>query len=313
MSVNESQGLEIKDLRDSWGKTRRACVPELEDVIYEALPVLDHGFVRVIDYMGDDSAIVQAARVSYGRGTKKANEDRGLIRYLMRHWHTTPFEMCEIKLHVKLPIFVARQWVRHRTANINEYSARYSILDKEFYVPSPDVLAAQSSVNMQGRGDMLSGEEAQNVLNLIKEDSERSYQHYMEMMNLDEETDQKIDMNRKGLTRELARMNLPVNYYTQWYWKIDLNNLLHFLRLRADSHAQFEIQEYARVILDIVKKWVPHTYEAFLNYRLNSASLSYEALNVVKKMISGEKVDISDTALSKREWEELCVILDKKS
>lgn len=311
MAVNQIQDQEIKNIRESWTQTRRATVPELEDILYEALPVLDHGFVRVVDYMGDDSAIVQAARVSYGRGTKKANEDRGLIRYLMRHWHTTPFEMCEIKLHVKLPIFVARQWVRHRTANINEYSARYSILDKEFYVPKPEVLAAQSSVNMQGRGEILSGKEAERVLDLIKTDSERSYQHYMEMMNLDDETDQKIDENRKGLTRELARMNLPVNYYTQWYWKVDLNNLLHFLRLRADSHAQFEIQEYARVILDVVKKWVPHTYEAFLNYRFNSVSLSNEALQVVKRMIAGEKIDIADTGLSKREWEELQVILNK--
>lgn len=311
MAVNQIQDQEIKNIRESWAKTRRATVDELEDILYEALPVLDHGFIRVVDYMGDDSAIVQAARVSYGRGTKKANEDRGLIRYLMRHWHTTPFEMCEIKLHVKLPIFVARQWVRHRTANINEYSARYSILDKEFYVPKPEVLAAQSSVNMQGRGEVLSGKEAERVLDLIKTDSERSYQHYMEMMNLDEYTDQKIDENRKGLTRELARMNLPVNYYTQWYWKVDLNNLLHFLRLRADSHAQFEIQEYARVILDVVKKWVPHTYEAFLNYRFNSVSLSDEAMQVVKRMIAGEKVDIADTGLSKREWEELQAVLNK--
>jgi len=309
MPVNDTQFAEIQSLREEKSLTRRACVPALEEVLYEALPVLDHGFVRVVDYMGDDSAIVQAARVSYGRGTKKLSEDRGLIRYLMRHWHTTPFEMCEIKLHIKLPIFVARQWVRHRTANINEYSARYSILDKEFYVPKHEALATQSSVNMQGRGSCLTGEEAERVLHLIKSDSEAAYEHYMEMMNISEHSDQPLDPNRLGLTRELARMNLPVNYYTQWYWKIDLNNLLHFLRLRADSHAQYEIQEYSNVILDVVKKWVPHTYEAFLNYRFNSASLSNEALQIVKKMIAGEKVSMEQSGLSKREWEELQLIL----
>jgi len=311
MSVNETQNAEIKNLRESWGQTRRVCVPALEEVLYEALPVLDHGFVRVVDYMGDDAAIVQAARVSYGRGTKKATEDRGLIRYLMRHWHTTPFEMCELKLHVKLPIFVARQWVRHRTANINEYSARYSILDREFYVPSPAALATQSSVNMQGRGSTLTGEEAERVLELIKSDSQKSYDHYMEMMNLDENSDQPLDPNRQGLTRELARMNLPVNYYTQWYWKIDLNNLLHFLRLRADSHAQYEIQEYARVILEVVERWVPYTYEAFLNYRFNAASLSHQSLQVVKRMLAGEKIGLEESGLSKREWDELQIVLNK--
>lgn len=311
MSVNEAQVAEIKSLRESKNETRRACVPELEEILYDAIPVLDHGFVRVVDYMGDDAAIVQAARVSYGRGTKKSTEDRGLIRYLMRHWHTTPFEMCELKLHVKLPIFVARQWVRHRTANINEYSARYSILDREFYVPSHAQLATQSSVNMQGRGDVLSGEEAERVLQLIKTDSQQSYDHYMEMMNVDENSDKPLDPERLGLTRELARMTLPVNYYTQWYWKIDLNNLLHFLRLRADSHAQYEIQEYAKVILDIVKKWVPHTYEAFLSYRFNATSLSYESLQVVKRLLRGEKIGIEESGLSKREWDELQIVLNK--
>jgi thymidylate synthase (FAD) len=305
MSTNEAQLTEINELRKEWGKTRRACVPELEEILYEPLQVLDHGFVRVVDYMGDDSAIVQAARVSYGRGTKKSNEDRGLIRYLMRHWHTTPFEMCEIKLHVKLPIFVARQWVRHRTANINEYSARYSILDKEFYLPSPSALAAQSNLNMQGRGSVLTGEEAERVLHLLKTDSQQSYQHYMEMLNLDEGSDQPLNPSRQGLARELARMNLPVNYYTQWYWKIDLNNLLHFLRLRADSHAQYEIRVYADIILDIVKRWVPHTYEAFLSYRFNSASLSKEAMDVIKRMLAGEQITQETSNLTKREWDEL--------
>ena len=195
--------------------------------------MLDHGFVRVIDYMGDDAAIVQAARVSYGRGTRRVSEDAGLIRYLMRHRHSTPFEMCEIKYHVKLPIFVARQWIRHRTANVNEYSARYSILDREFYLPAPEHLAAQSAVNRQGRGDVLAGDEAAQVLDLLREDATRSYDHYAEMLNEDEQGAPR-DPARQGLARELARMNLTLNTYTQWYWKIDLHNLLHFLSLRAD-------------------------------------------------------------------------------
>ena len=165
-------------------ETRRVTVPALEESLYKPFKVLDHGFIRIVDYMGDDNAVVQAARVSYGTGTKQVREDRGLIRYLMRHRHTTPFEMCEIKLHVKLPIFVARQWVRHRTANINEYSARYSYLDKEFYVPEPEHLATQSSTNRQGRGAVLEGQEAAKVLQILREDASRSHDHYVEMMNL---------------------------------------------------------------------------------------------------------------------------------
>src|SRR5207248_5548369 len=185
-------------------ETRRATVPALEAILYEPLPVLDHGFVRVVDYMGDDAAIVQAARVSYGRGTRKVSEDRGLINYLMRHRHTTPFEMCEIKYHVKLPIFVARQWIRHRTANVNEYSARYSILDNEFYSPAPEQLAAQATTNRQGRGDVLEGESARRVLDLLREDSERAYAGYAAMLNEDE-TGAPVDPNWPGLARELAR------------------------------------------------------------------------------------------------------------
>lgn len=305
MSLKQEQINEIQDLRNDTKSTLRATVPDLEEILYQPIPVLDHGFIRVIDYMGDDAAIVQAARVSYGRGTKKLNEDKGLINYLMRHWHTTPFEMCEIKLHIKLPIFIARQWIRHRTANVNEYSARYSILDKEFYLPSLENLGAQSTNNRQGRGNTLSTEEAEHVLSILKQDAERCYSHYMEMMNINDENDQILDPNRSGLTRELARMNLTLNYYTQWYWKIDLHNLLHFVRLRADIHAQYEIREYTNALLDVIKKWVPFTHEAFLNHRLNSVTLSHDALQIVKKMISGEVVTQENSGVSKREWEEL--------
>ena len=225
-------------------ETGRVTVPMLEENLYKPFTVLDHGFVRIIDYMGDDNAVVQAARVSYGAGTKRVREDRGLIRYLMRHRHTTPFEMCEIKFHVKLPIFVARQWVRHRTANINEYSARYSYLDKEFYVPQPENLATQSSTNRQGRGSVLEGAEASKVLQILRQDASRSHDHYVEMMNEDE-AGTVLNESQKGLARELARMNLTLNFYTQWYWKVNLHNLMHFLSLRADLHAQYEIRAYA--------------------------------------------------------------------
>lgn len=301
MSINQEHQQEISNLKEHWHKTRRVTVPSLEEVLYDALPVLDHGFVRVIDYMGDDSAIVQAARVSYGKGTKKVNEDQGLINYLMRHRHTTPFEMCEIKFHIKLPIFVARQWIRHRTANVNEYSARYSILDKEFYIPKPEHLASQSISNRQGRGDVLQGKEADQVMKLLKEDSEAVYEHYEEMLNQDAQGTV-LDTSKKGLARELARMNLTLNFYTQWYWKVDLHNLLHFLSLRADSHAQYEIREYADVMLDIVKQWVPITYDAFMNYRMHGVHLSSSATKVLKRMIKGEKITQETSGLTKREW-----------
>lgn len=290
--------------------TKRATVTAMEEILYQPFKVLDHGFVRVVDYMGDDSAIVQAARVSYGKGTKKTSEDKALINYLMRHWHTTPFEMCELKLHVKLPIFIARQWIRHRTANVNEYSARYSILDKEFYIPDPINLAAQSQSNRQGRGEILTGMEANSVLNILKQDAENSYRHYMQMMNLEEESAQPANPDHKGLTRELARINLGTNFYTQWYWKVDLHNLMHFLRLRADPHAQYEIREYADVILKIVEKWVPNAYEAFLDYRLNAVNLSSKAVAVLKRKLAGEQVTQENSGMSKREWDEMLVIWD---
>jgi len=334
--------IEIEQQRSEHYETRRATVQAVEGILYQPFKILDEGFVRVIDYMGDDSAIVQAARVSYGKGTRKVSDDRALIRYLMRHRHSTPFEMCEIKLHVKLPIFVARQWVRHRTANINEYSARYSILDKEFYVPDAQYLeslkeellvqkneeegqkdlfgaqasatqknlkgtAAQSTTNKQGREHILSHEEAEEVLRTIKNHSEASYRRYTDLLN--EEGGKKIDEAKMGLARELARMVLPTNFYTQWYWKIDLHNLLHFLSLRADPHAQYEIRVYAECIADIVKKWVPIAAQAFDDYHRGGIHLSAAGLEVVRRRLAGEDITQAQSGLSKREWTELMQML----
>ena len=310
MPLTDQQADEIAAARTQRTPTARPTVAALEALLYQVTPVLDHGFIRVIDYMGDDGAIVQAARVSYGRGTRRVSEDAGLIRYLMRHRHSTPFEMCEIKYHVKLPIFVARQWIRHRTANVNEYSARYSILDREFYIPSPDHLAAQSTVNRQGRGDVLAGDEAAHVLGLLRDDAARSYDHYAEMLNEDE-TGAPRDPSRRGLARELARMNLTLNTYTQWYWKIDLYNLLHFLSLRADAHAQYEIRAYAEAMLQTVEAWVPVACKAFRDYRLGAVTLSAPMLGVVRRMLAGESVALEGSGLNRREWAELMAALDR--
>lgn len=330
MSITPEQQAEIDALREERHETRRATVPAVEEILYEALPVLDHGFVRVVDYMGDDAAIVQAARVSYGRGTKRTRDDQGLINYLMRNAHTSPFEMCEIKLHVKLPIFVARQWIRHRMANVNEYSARYSVLDREFYVPEGEQLATQSATNNQGRGQISAGEqlalgsvpgpqaepqqgsrrrtvrertadvqraratqeEAQRVQGSMTTDAQRSFDQYDSLLTA-------------GFARELARIGLPLSTYTQWYWKTDLHNLLHFLALRGDAHAQWEIQEYARVILDVVERWVPLTANAFHRYRIGGARLSAEGLSAVKRILAGEEIDPAELEMSPREWREL--------
>jgi thymidylate synthase (FAD) len=289
-------------------RTRRATVPALEEILYEPLPVLDYGFVRVVDYMGDDAAIVQAARVSYGRGTRKVSEDRGLINYLMRHRHTTPFEMCEIKYHVKLPIFVARQWIRHRTANVNEYSARYSILDKEFYVPAPEHLAVQATTNRQGRGAAIEGEATRHVLHLLRRDAERAYAGYSELLNEDP-SGAPIDPARPGLARELARINLTLGYYTQWYWKTDLHNLMHFLSLRADPHAQYEIRAYAEIMLGTLARWVPLAHAAFLEHRMNAATISATGLDVIRRLLAGEEVDQAESGLSPREWRELMALM----
>jgi len=311
MALTEEQRREIEAARGVEAHTRRPTVPAIEALLHQAIPVLDHGFVRVVDYMGDDSAVVQAARVSYGRGTRAANEDRGLIRYLMRHRHSTPFEMCEIKYHVKLPIFVARQWIRHRTANVNEYSARYSILDREFYIPAPEHLAAQSAVNRQGRGAVLQGTEAARVLALLREDATRTYDHYLDMLNEDA-AGGVLDPARQGLARELARMNLTLSTYTQWYWKTDLHNLLHFLSLRADAHAQYEIRAYAEAMMQTVAAWVPLCFEAFRDYRLGAVTLSAQMLAVVRRLLTGETVAQEGSGLSKREWRELMAMLGRE-
>jgi len=311
MKLTKEQQQEIRDQQSQENKTKRVTVAELENILYEAIPILDHGFIRVIDYMGDDTSIVQAARVSYGKGTKKVSTDSGLIKYLMRHWHSTPFEMCEIKYHVKLPIFIARQWIRHRTANVNEYSARYSILDKEFYLPAVENLAAQSQSNRQGRGNVLSGDQAKKVLDLLKKDAEQTYDNYETMLN-ERYDGSVIDEKQVGLARELARMNLTLNTYTQWYWKTDLLNLMNFLRLRADHHAQFEIRAYADAMLDTVKRWVPITYEAFLDYRVGGTEVSSKGKKIIQTLISGEKINVEKSGLSKREWNELMTAFDLK-
>ena len=312
MKLTKEQQQEINSQQSQENKTKRVTAPELEKVLYEAIPVLDHGFIRVVDYMGDDTSIVQAARVSYGKGTKKVSTDSGLIKYLMRHWHSTPFEMCEIKYHVKLPIFIARQWIRHRTANVNEYSARYSILDKEFYLPSPEHLAAQSQANRQGRGDILKGEQAKKVLELLKGDAEQTYNNYENMLN-EKYDGSVINQSGVGLARELARMNLTLNTYTQWYWKTDLLNLMNFLRLRADRHAQYEIRAYADSMLDTLKKWVPITYDAFMDYRVGGTEISSKGKQVIKKLINGKNISIDESGLSKREWNELMEAFDLKN
>ena len=299
MRMTPDQIAEISAQQGTTTPTRRATVPALEAMLYEAVPVLDHGFVRVVDYMGDDAAVVQAARVSYGRGTRRVSEDSGLIRYLMRHRHSTPFEMCEIKYHIKLPIFVARQWIRHRTANVNEISARYSILDREFYLPAPEHLAVQSSDNRQGRGAVLEPEQSAHVLDLLRADAEQTYATYTHLLN------DEADPARPALARELARINLTLNTYTQWYWKADLHNLLGFLALRADSHAQYEIRAYADAMLQTVAAWVPQTYAAFQEYRVGAVTLSASMLAVVRRRLTGEAVMQETSGLSKREWTEL--------
>ena len=272
----------------------RVVSEALDAVLGDTYPVLDHGFVRVVDYMGTDASVVQAARVSYGKGTTSKRRDRDLIRYLLKNKHTTPFEMCEIKFHVKLPIFVARQWIRHRTASVNEYSARYSELDNECYVPELDRLQTQDTVNRQGSGDALPLEVADDIHYTLTRTSDESYQHYQDLLE-------------RGLSRELSRMVLPTNFYTQWYWKIDLWNLLHFLRLRCDLHAQYEIRLYANVIADIVAQWVPDTYEAFKDFLAGSVTLSADTVEAFRKFRDGELEPFTreSSGLSRSEWDDV--------
>ena len=279
----------------------RTVVPALDEMLGWSLPVLDHGFIRVIDYMGDDDAIDQAARLSYGAGTKRTNEAKGLINYLMGHRHTSPFEMCEIKLHVKLPIFVMRQWVRHRMASLNEYSARYSVLSNEFYLPQLQDLQPQSLSNKQGREGEIDGATAVAVRDRLQAHSLMSYELY-EWLISDE-----ID-----LARELARMSLPVNFYTEMYWKIDLHNLFHFLMLRADPHAQKEIRVYAELLEWIVGKWVPYAFDAYRVYRKGAITFSaHEALMIRAALampsLSGEEKPVWADQLSMREWKAFVV------
>ncbi|HDP99560.1 MAG TPA: FAD-dependent thymidylate synthase [bacterium] len=273
----------------------RPSLPQLDKILGEEFPCLDHGFVRLIDYMGSDQAIVQAARVSYGKGTKQVQQDRGLIRYLMRHQHTSPFEMVEFKFHCKLPIFVARQWIRHRTASVNEYSLRYSEAVNQFYIPAPDTIRQQSKSNRQGRStETVPKNLQQNVLNILKKHARQAWQDYKEL--------EKVD-----LARELARIHLPVSLYTEWYWKINLHNLLRFLKLRLDPTAQHEIRVYAEQIAKLVQIAVPLTWEAFEDYVLHAESFSKIETEILKDLINNlsSEIDLQKIAeekgLSKRE------------
>jgi thymidylate synthase (FAD) len=277
---------------------------QVQALIGKEIPCLDKGFVRLIDVMGDDAAIVQAARVSYGSGTKKVHEDRGLIRYLLRHAHTTPFEMVEFKFHVKLPIFVARQWIRHRTANVNEYSGRYSEMKDEFYVPAPDQIRAQSTSNKQGRAeDAFAPEESARIRTMMSDTQDKLYAEYQELLGTD-------------LAREIARINLPVSNYTEWYWKIDLHNLFHFLRLRIDAHAQYEIRVYGEAMAEIVKAVVPAAWEAFEDYLLHARRFSRKELVALRAMLSTmtpEAATLEAAGLKGREAEEFLTKLEEMS
>ncbi|MCL4543865.1 MAG: FAD-dependent thymidylate synthase [Chloroflexi bacterium] len=246
------------------------------------LPVHDHGFVRLVDYMGDDAAIVAAARVSYGAGTKSIRSNRGLIRYLMRHRHTTPFEMVELKFHVKAPIFVERQWFRHRTASINSISQRYSEMREEFFVPAPDAIRPQSPRNRQGRADEpMSREDAETAIRDWSAANAQTYALYHQHLVA-------------GMSRELARINLPLSLYTEWYWKINLHNCFHFLSLRLDQHAQQEIRDYAQVIERIARAIAPVAYEAFEDYVLGAATFSRIELALLRKLVRGDPVTEAD-------------------
>ncbi len=277
--------------------------PRADEILDKEFKVLNHGFIRLVDYMGGDESIVQAARVSYGKGTKTVSEDRTLIRYLMRHQHTTPFEMVEFKFHVKLPIFVARQWIRHRTANVNEYSGRYSIMPEEFYVPDESVIKFQNRSNKQGRdSEEVPPEVRKRVLEILLEEQKSAFTGYQEMLE-------------NNIARELARINLPLSLYTQWYWKIDLHNLFHFLKLRMDKHAQYEIRVYAEKMAEIVKTVVPIAYEAFEDYVLNAVTFSKQELIVLQKYLPDniDENEIENIGFSKYEKAEFFDKLKKIS
>ena len=263
----------MSDVKERLNSVR---VPELDEILGEALPVLDDGFVRLIDYMGCDDSIVQAARVSYGKGTKTISDDRGLIRYLLRHRHTTPFEMCEVKLHVRVPMDIWRQWIRHRTANVNEYSTRYSIAIDTARTTQPDEWRLQSDINKQGSEGGVELETGQQLTSRETETQALMKEVYEERIDL-------------GVAREQARKDLPLSTYTEAYWKIDLHNLLHFLALRMDEKAQLEIREYAKIIGNsIVKKWVPLAWEAFMDYRFGAMMLSSDEIEILSLINSGK-------------------------
>ena len=256
-----------------------------------AVKVLDKGFVKLVDVMGDDSSIVQSARVSYGKGTKSLSEDEGLIRYLMRHQHTTPFEMVEFKFHCRMPIFVARQWIRHRTANVNEVSARYSEMPDWFYEPQPELVTTQSAQNKLG-GTGMQIEGAAEMAKVFVDSQQKVYGEYEQFIE-------------RKMRRELARINLPVSLYTEWYWKIDLHNLFHFLKLRIDAHAQYEIRVFGEAMATLVKERVPLAWKAFEDYSLNSVKFSGLEMEVLKKIVAGEPVDVEAAIANKRERAEL--------
>lgn len=289
MSAEQSLPRNIQEIPLEERNTKRVVSPGAEKWLGKVIPVLDHGFVYLVDYMGNDEAIEQAARVSYGAGTRATSQTEGLIRYLRRHCHTTPFEMVELKFHAKMPIFVARQWVRHRTANINEYSARYSILDREFYIPQPEILTAQSASNRQGGEEVISAEQAKIIRQLLIEDAVRNYDHYEFMLN-DDGTGEPTDSNRSMLARELARMDLTLNFYTQWYWKIDLHNLFHFIGLRSDSHAQYEIRVYSEAMAQIVKDVVPIAWKAYEDYELEALKLNKPEIEIITRLAKANGV-----------------------
>lgn len=253
----------------------RIVVPEAEALLDQPIPVLDKGFVRLVDYMGGDERIVQAARVSYGSGTKSYRQDRGLIHYLLRNEHTSPFEQVQLTFHTKMPIFVARQWVRHRTARLNEISGRYSVMKDEFYVPGSDQMRGQSENNKQARSDeVLPG--ATDMITEMQADQALVYKHYEGMLE-------------QGLAREIARNNLPLSLYTEWYWQIDLHNLFHFLHLRMDSHAQYEIRVYAEAMAKCAQAVAPLAYEAFEEHKLNALKFSRSECLALSAMLRGEE------------------------
>lgn len=250
-------------------------VPAAEEILDKEFPVLDHGFVRLVDYLGSDSRIVQSARVSYGEGTKTFREDKGLINYLMRNDHTSPFEQVNFTFHVKMPIFVARQWIRHRTGRVNEISGRYSVMSDEMYRPDKEHINLQNTNNRQGRAtDPVEDELADQVLAILDEDQKRAYENYQKLLDL-------------GIAREISRIDLPLSLYTQWYWNMDLHNLFHFLQLRLDDHAQWEIRVYAQQILEMVRLVCPIATEAFENHRRDSVTFSKSEMVALKAMVQG--------------------------